>query len=115
MIHQFKNIKNINKIDNFIDREVTIGVGSQDTKTRQVVTLHPDSKLIQTNITEGPGPVTGTRLFRLSSVSDINATRVDVVWDLDLNNIPVFARGFAKDNFMKTTEEALGKLEQEVT
>jgi hypothetical protein len=113
MIHQFKNIKNINKTDNFIDREVTIGVGSQDTKTRQVVTLHPDLKLIQTNITEGP--VTGTRLFTLSPVSDTNATRVDVVWDLDLNNIPVFARGFAKDNFMKTTEEALGKLEQEVT
>ena len=65
MIHQFKNIKNINKTDNFIDREVTIGVGSQDTKTRQVVTLHSDSKLIQTNITEGP--VTGTRLFTLSS------------------------------------------------
>jgi hypothetical protein len=59
--------------------------------------------------------VTGTRLFTLSSVSDTNATRVDVVWDLDPNIIPVFARGFAKDNFMKTAEEALGKLEQEVT
>jgi hypothetical protein len=31
-----------------------------------------------------------------------------------MNNIPVFARGFAKDNFMKTTEEALGKIEQSV-
>jgi ribosome-associated toxin RatA of RatAB toxin-antitoxin module len=107
-----KDIKNINKTDNMVDREVTIGVGPQDTKTRQFVTLSPDQKLIQTNITEGP--VTGTRVLTLNSISDSNATRVDVVWDLDMNNIPVFARGFAKDNFMTTTEEALGKIAQAV-
>ena len=28
-----------------VDREVTIGVGPQDTKTRQLVTLHPDQKV----------------------------------------------------------------------
>ena len=107
-----KDIKNINKTDYMVDREVMIGVGPQDTKTRQFVTLDPDKKLIQTNITEGP--VIGTRLLTLNSISDTNAIRVDVVWDLDMNNIPVFARGFAKDNFMKTTEEALGKIEQAV-
>jgi hypothetical protein len=107
-----KDIKNINQTGNMVDREVTIGVGPQDTKTRQFVTLHPEQKLIITNITGGP--VIGTRLLTLNSISDTNATRVDVVWDLDMNNIPVFARGFAKDNFMKTTEEALGKIEQSV-
>jgi ribosome-associated toxin RatA of RatAB toxin-antitoxin module len=112
-----KDIKNINKTNNMVDREVTIGVGptpswTQDTKTRQFVTLSPDQKLIQTNITEGP--VTGTRVLTLNSISDSNATRIDVVWDLDMNNIPVFARGFAKDNFMTTTEEALGKIAQAV-
>jgi ribosome-associated toxin RatA of RatAB toxin-antitoxin module len=105
-----KDIKNINMTDNMVDREVTIGVGPQDTKTRQFVTLSLDQKLIQTNITEGP--VTGSRVLTLNSISDSNATRVDVVWDLDLNNIPVFARGFTKDNFMKTTEEALDKIAQ---
>jgi hypothetical protein len=95
-----------------VDREVTIGVGPQDTKTRQFVTLSPDQKLIQTNITEGP--VTGSRVLTLNSISDSNATRVDVVWDLDMNNIPVFARGFVQDNFMKTTEEALDKIAQAV-
>ena len=103
-----KDIKNINKTDNMIDREVTIGVGPQDTKTRQVVTLRPDQKLIQTNIIEGP--VIGTRLLTLSSASYTNATKVDIVWDLDMSNIPVFA-GFAKDNFVRATEEALGKME----
>ena len=58
-----KDIKNINKTDNMVDREVTIGVGPQDTKTRQFVTLSPDQKLIQTNITEGP--VTGSRVLTL--------------------------------------------------
>ena len=104
-----KDIKNINKTDNLVDREVTIGVGLQDTKTRQFVTLHPDQKLIQTNITEGP--VIGTRLLTLNPISDTNATRIDVVWDLDMNKIPVFARGFANDNFMKATEDALSKIE----
>ena len=47
-------IKNINQTDNLVDREVTIGIGPEDTKIRQFVTLHPDQKLIQTNITEGP-------------------------------------------------------------
>jgi len=107
-----KDIKNINKTDNMVDREVTIGVGPQDTKTRQFVTLHPDQKLIQTNITEGP--VIGTRLLTLNPISATNATRVNVVWDLDMNKIPVFARGFAKDNFMKATEDALSKIEQTV-
>jgi ribosome-associated toxin RatA of RatAB toxin-antitoxin module len=101
-------IKNINKTDNMVDREVTIGVGPQDTKTRQFVTPHPDQKLIQPNITEGP--VIGTRLLTLNPISDTNATRVDVVWDLDMNKIPVFA----KDNFMKATEDALSKIEQTV-
>jgi len=50
----------------------------------------------------------------LNSISDSNTTRVDVVWDLDMNKIPVFARGFAKDNFMKATEDALSKIEQTV-
>ena len=72
-----KDIKNINKTDNMVDREVTIGVGPQDTKTRQFVTLHPDQKLIQPNITEGH--VIGTRLLTLNSISDTNATRIDVV------------------------------------
>jgi ribosome-associated toxin RatA of RatAB toxin-antitoxin module len=107
-----KEINNINKTDNMVDREVTIGVGPQDTKTRQFVTLNPDQKLIQTNITEGP--VISTRLLTLNSISDTNATRVDVVWDLHMSNIPVFARGLAKDNFMKTTEGALDKIEQAV-
>jgi hypothetical protein len=107
-----KNIKNINKTDNTVEREVIIRVGPQDTKTHQFVTVNPEQMMVQTNITEVP--VTGTRVLRLSPVSDTNTTNVDVVWDLDMTGIPVFARGFAKDNFLKTTEEALDRMAQVV-
>ena len=63
-----KDIKNINKIDNMVDREVTIGVGPQDTKTHQFVTLHTDHMEVMTVSPEGP--VIGTRLLTLNPISD---------------------------------------------
>jgi ribosome-associated toxin RatA of RatAB toxin-antitoxin module len=108
-----KNIKNINKTDNnIIEREVTIRAGPQDAKTHQFVTLNPEQMLIQTNITEGP--VTGSRVLMLNSSLEDNKTKVDVLWKVDMSGIPVIARGFARDNFMKTTEEALSKIAQTV-
>jgi uncharacterized protein YndB with AHSA1/START domain len=104
-----KNIKNINKTDNIIEREVTVRAGPQDAKTHQFVTVNPEQMLIQTNITEGP--VTGSKVIMLTPLSD-NKTKVDVLWNLDLSSIPTLVRGFAKDNFIKTTEEALGKIAQ---
>jgi hypothetical protein len=35
----------------------------------------------------------------LSPSSDINATKIDVLWNIDMSCIPVIARGFAKDNY----------------
>ena len=34
-------------------------------------------------------------------------TRVDAVWGIDLSGIPLLGKGFAKDSFQKTTENAL--------
>jgi uncharacterized protein YndB with AHSA1/START domain len=104
-----KNIKNINKTDDIIEREVTVRAGPQDEKTHQFVTVNPAQMLIQTNITEGP--VTGSKVITLTPLSD-NKTKADVLWNLDLSSIPTLVRGFAKDTFMKTTEEALGKIAQ---
>jgi ribosome-associated toxin RatA of RatAB toxin-antitoxin module len=104
-----KNIRIINKTDNIIEREVIVRADPQDTKTHQFVTVNPELRLIQTNITEGP--VTGSRVITLTPLYD-NITKVDVLWNLDLSNIPTLVRGFTKDNFMKTTEEALGRIAQ---
>ena len=108
-----KSIKNINKTDNnIIEREVTIRAGPQDAKTHQFVTLNPEQRLIQTNITEGS--ITGSRVLMLNPSLEDNKTKVDVLWKVDMSGIPAIARGFAKDNFMKTTEEALSKIAQAV-
>lgn len=108
----YKTIKNINKIDNIIEREVTVTAGLQNAKTHQFVTVNPEQMVIQTNITEGP--VTGSRVLALSPLYDINATKIDVLWNIDMSGIPAIVKGLAKDNFMKTTEEALNRIAQTV-
>jgi uncharacterized protein YndB with AHSA1/START domain len=114
----FRTIKNINMTAinmtaNTTEREVTIVAGPQgETITHQFVTVNPEQFVVQTNITEGP--VTGTRTLTLSPLSSTNATRIDVLWNVDLSGIPIFGRGFAKDGIMRTTEEALSNIAAEV-
>jgi uncharacterized protein YndB with AHSA1/START domain len=115
----FKAIKNINMTAinmtaNTTEREVTLVVGPQgETVTHQFVTVNPEQFVVQTNITEGP--VTGTRVLTLSpSSSSTNATKIDVLWNVDLSGIPIFGRGFAKDGIMRTTEEALSNIAADV-
>jgi uncharacterized protein YndB with AHSA1/START domain len=114
-----KTIKNINTTainatTNTTEREVTLVTGPLgDTITHQFVTVNPDQFVVETNITEGP--VTGTRILTLSpSSSNINATKIDVFWNVDMSGIFLFGRGFAKDGIMRTTEEALGNIAAEV-
>ncbi len=115
----FKAIKNINTArinitSNTTEREVTIEAGPfGDTMTHQFVTVNPEQFVIKTNITEGP--VTGTRTLTLTpSSSSTNATRIDVLWNVDLSGIPFFGRGFAKDGILRTTEEALNNIAAEL-
>ena len=115
----FKTIKNINMTAinmtaNTTEREVTLVAGPQgETITHQFVTVNPEQFVVQTNITKGP--VTGTRVLTLSpSSSNTNATKIDVLWNVDLSGIPIFGRGFAKDGIMRTTEEALSNIAAEV-
>lgn len=107
------NTTAINMTANTTEREVTLVVGPQgDTITHQFVTVNPEQFVVETNITQGP--VTGTRLVTLSPSSNINATRIDVVWNVDLSGIPLVGRGFVQDGIMRTTEEALSNIAAEV-
>ena len=115
----FKAIKNINKTAinmtaNTTEREVTLAAGPLgETITHQFVTVNSEQFVVQTNITEGP--VIGTRVLTLNpSSSNTNATKIDVLWNVDLSGIPIFGRGFAKDGIMRTTEEALSNIAAEV-
>jgi hypothetical protein len=114
----FKAIKNINMTAfnmtaNTTKREVTIVTGPLgETVTHQFVTVNPEQFVVETNITEGP--VTGTRTLTLSPSSSTNATRIDVLWNVDMSGIPFFGRGFANDGIMRTTEEALTNIAAEL-
>jgi uncharacterized protein YndB with AHSA1/START domain len=116
----FKAIKNINMTAinmtaNTTEREVTLLTGPfGETITHQFVTVNPEKFVVQTNITQGP--VIGTRTLTLSPSSSnmTNATKIDAFWNVDMSGIPIFARGFAKDGIMRTTEEALNKIAAEV-
>jgi uncharacterized protein YndB with AHSA1/START domain len=114
----FKTIKNINMTainmtSNTTEREVTLQTGPLgETITHQFVTVNPEQFVVETNITEGP--VTGTRVLTLSPSSNINATMIDVFWNVDLSGVPIFGRGFAKDGITRTTEEALGNIAAEI-
>jgi uncharacterized protein YndB with AHSA1/START domain len=111
----FKAIKNINMTSinmtsNTTEREVTLVTGPLgETITHQFVTVNPEQFVVETNITEGP--VTGVRTLTLTpSSSNTNATKIDVLWNVDMSGIPLIGRGFAKDGIMRTTEEALSKI-----
>lgn len=38
----------------------------------------------------------------------------DAIWEIDLSGIPLLGKGFAKDNFQKTTEDALRNIATEI-
>lgn len=106
-----KDIKNLNKTDTITEREVTVQAGpGGDAKTHQIVTIDPEQFVVQMNITEGP--VTGTRLLTLTPENN-TTTRIDAVWEIDLSGVPLIGKGFAKDSFQKTTENALSNIAAE--
>ena len=113
-----KNITNINTTANNMtanttEREATIVAGPRgNTLSHQFVTVNPEQFVILTNITEGP--LTGTRLLTLSNSSNMNITRIDVVWNVELSGIPLIGRAFVQDGIMRTTEDALENMSAEI-
>jgi uncharacterized protein YndB with AHSA1/START domain len=103
-----KNITNINKTDTITEREVTVQAGpGGEARTHQIVAVDPDQFVVKMNITEGP--ITGSRLITLTPENN-TTTRIDAVWEIDLSEIPLLGKGFAKDSFQKTTEDALSNI-----
>jgi carbon monoxide dehydrogenase subunit G len=105
--HGTKSVKNISREGNVIKREVVIAF--KDSKTMQTVTLNPQTS-IETKITEGP--ITGTRLVKLSE-SD-GKTRVDVSWDFKLGGFLSVFSGMVKKHIKEGTEQALERIAKAV-
>jgi hypothetical protein len=98
-----KEVKNVNTNSNVIERNITT---INNANAHQIVTLDPKKSII---INQTAGPITGTRTLILSP-SDVNGTKIDVSWNMDFSGIPIIGRGFAKENILKFTEEALNKI-----
>jgi Polyketide cyclase / dehydrase and lipid transport len=98
-----KEVKNVNTNSNVVERDITT---INNAEAHQIVTLDPKKSII---INQTAGPIIGTRTLILSP-SDVNGTKIDVSWNMDLSGIPIIGRGFAKDNILKFTEEALNKI-----
>lgn len=107
----FKEINNIHKTDNVVERQVIINAGPQNNTSHQIVTVYPDEMKIQTNLTEGF--VIGDRILKLDTISE-NKSRLNAIWDIDLSGIPIIGRGFAENGIKQTTEEALNRIAQAV-
>lgn len=105
--HGTKAVRNISREGNVIKREVVIAF--KDSKTMQTVTLHPQTS-IETKITEGP--ITGTRLVKLSGSG--GSTRVDVAWDFKLGGFLGMFSGMVKKHISEGTEQALERIAKAV-
>ena len=83
-------VKNINKSNNTVEREVTIPAPPfMDNKVNQIITINPEQFTINENQTQGA--VTGVKTIYLLQVgNDANKTEVSIVWNLDLSKIPGF-------------------------
>jgi Polyketide cyclase / dehydrase and lipid transport len=107
----FKAIKNINKTDKVVEREVTIIAGPQNNTSHQLVTLYPEQMKIQTKLTEGL--ITGSRILELEPIYD-NKSRIHVIWNIELSGIPIVSRGIAENSIKQTTVEALLRIAEVV-
>jgi hypothetical protein len=106
--NQVDSMKIIKKTGNMIEADTTVGPQALNLKSHEITMLHPKQSVV-TNITQGP--ITGSRVVTLSPLSE-NKTKIDVSWSIDMPGVPFFAKGIAKDGFMKATEGALNRLTQ---
>ena len=103
-------VKNINKSNNTVEREVTVPAPPfMDNKAHQIITIIPEQYTIIENQTQGA--VTGVKTISLLQAgTDVNRTKINIVWNLDMSKIPGIGKAFAKDGINNSVEEALNKI-----
>jgi ribosome-associated toxin RatA of RatAB toxin-antitoxin module len=98
------SIRNIRKERNLIERDVVVGfMGRSGT---QRIELVPKDSIQLTMI---DGPLRGSREIRLTPL-EAKRTRIDISWDIQFSEIPVFAQGFVRSRLEEGTREALDRI-----
>ena len=101
-----KEIKNISRDGNVVNREVTIAF--KDSKCMQTVTIYPKEKI---RIEFTKGIIDGTKTITAITLGD--KTRVDVSWDIKLSGMMGIFTAMIKKHIQSGTEQALQSIKQE--
>ncbi len=103
------DIKVLKRDGNTIEREATVGPRAFPHRSLQTITLTPKKSIQLTMAGEG---LAGERKVVLAPLG-INGTRVDVSWQLEVNDVPGFVQGIVKAQISKATDDALKKFKTE--
>jgi carbon monoxide dehydrogenase subunit G len=101
-----KEIRNISREGNVINREITIAF--KDSKCMQMVTVYPKEK-IHAEFTKGI--INGTKTITVTPSGD--KTRIDVGWDIKLSGMMGMFTGMIKKHIQNGTQQALQSIKQE--
>lgn len=102
-----KEVRNISKEDNKVNREVTIAF--KDSKCMQTVTIYPKEK-IHIQFTEGV--IQGTKTMLISSQGE--KTKIEAIWDIKLSGMMGMFTGMIKKHIQSGTEQALQSIKEEI-
>jgi carbon monoxide dehydrogenase subunit G len=101
-----KEIRNISKEGNVVNREITIAF--KDSKCLQTVTVYPKEK-IQAQFTKGI--INGTKTITV--LSQDSKTMLEAVWDIKLSGMMGMFTGMVKKHIQSGTEQALQSIKEE--
>jgi len=102
-----KEIRNISKEGNKVNREVTIAF--KDSKCMQTVTIYPKEK-IHIQFTEGI--IQGTKTMLISAQGE--KTKIEAIWDIKLSGMMGMFTGMIKKHIQSGTEQALQSIKEEI-
>jgi len=101
-----KEIRNITKEGNVVNREVTIAF--KDSKCLQTVTIYPKEKI---HVQFTKGIINGTKTISVSPQG--NKVKLDAVWDIKLTGMMGMFTGMIKKHIQSGTEQALQSIKEE--
>ena len=102
-----KEVKNISKDGNTINREITIAF--RDQKCLQQVTLEPKEKIIA-KFTKGI--INGEKIISLTSAREKTILRA--VWDIKLTGMMGMFTGMIKKHIKSGTSQAMQSIKEEI-
>jgi carbon monoxide dehydrogenase subunit G len=101
-----RDIKVVSNDGTTVVRDATVGPRAFSHKSHQVITLEP-RKSIKLKMTGDP--MAGERMITFVPMGR-NSTRVDVEWDLNLQEVPGFVRALVEGQMSRATDKALDRI-----